>query len=49
MRVLTLSSAVLFLLVAIIAFFSNPALGIWCLATSGGCLATWLVYKKQSK
>ena len=50
MKLLTLSPAVLLLIVAAIAFFNNQIiLGILSVAASGASLATWLVYKKQAK
>ncbi|MCX2748990.1 hypothetical protein OOZ51_14370 [Arthrobacter sp. MI7-26] len=49
MKVLTLSAAVIFLIVAIIAFSSNQIMGILSLAAAGASLATWFVYKKQAK
>ncbi|MEJ1180955.1 hypothetical protein ACFC25_10975 [Pseudarthrobacter sp. NPDC055928] len=49
MKFLTLSAAVIFSIVAIIAFFSNQIMGVLSLAAAGACLATWFVYKKQAK
>ncbi|WAH98855.1 hypothetical protein [Arthrobacter sp. MMS18-M83] len=45
MKFLTLSAAVIFSVVAIIAFSSNLATGIWSLAAAGATLATWSVYR----
>ncbi|MGO4583241.1 hypothetical protein AB4Z38_05025 [Arthrobacter sp. 2RAF6] len=50
MKLLTISAAVMLLIVAIIAFFSNQIImGIVSLAASGANLATWFVHKKQTK
>lgn len=49
MKFLALTAAVASLIVAIIAFFSNLAMGVLSLAAAGASFATWLVYKKQSK
>lgn len=49
-KFLTLSAAIMLLIVAIIAFFNNQIImGILSLAASGANLATWFVYKKQAK
>jgi hypothetical protein len=50
MKLLTLSPAVLLLIVAAIAFFNNQIImGILSVAASWANLATWLVYNKQTK
>ncbi|MDQ0210914.1 hypothetical protein [Arthrobacter bambusae] len=50
MKLLTISAAVMLLIVATIAFFSNQIImGILSLAAAGANLATWLVFKKQAK
>ncbi|MBB6404210.1 hypothetical protein [Arthrobacter sp. AZCC_0090] len=49
MKFLTLSAAVVFLIAAVIAFFNNLAMAVLSLAAAGASLATWFVYKKQSK
>lgn len=50
MKLLTLSPAVMLLIVAAIAFFNNQIMvGILSAAASVANLATWLVYKKQTK
>ncbi|MGM7775432.1 hypothetical protein ACSVHC_05345 [Arthrobacter sp. KNU-44] len=50
MKLLTLFPAVLLLIVATIAFFNNQTImGILSVAASGANLATWPVYKKQTK
>ncbi|GAA3318159.1 hypothetical protein [Arthrobacter ramosus] len=50
MKLLTLSAAVMLLIVATIAFFNKQIImGILSVAASGANLATWFVYKKQAK
>ena len=49
MKALTLCAAVIFLIVAIIWFFSNQAAGLLSLAAAGASLATWLVCRKRSE
>ncbi|WP_284751801.1 hypothetical protein [Arthrobacter sp. efr-133-R2A-120] len=50
MKLLTISAAVMLLIVAAIAFSTNQIImGIVSLAASGANLATWFVYKKQTK
>ncbi|WP_332601608.1 hypothetical protein [Arthrobacter sp. S2(2024)] len=50
MKLLTLSAAVMLLIVATIAFSTNQIMmGILSVGASVANLATWLVYKKQTK
>ena len=50
MKLLTISGAVMLLIVAAIAFFNNQIImGILSLAAAGANLGTWLVSKKQAK
>jgi hypothetical protein len=50
MKFLTLSAAVMFLIVATMAFLNNQIImGILSLAATGANLATSFVYKKQAK
>lgn len=50
MKLLTISGAVMLLIVAAIAFFTNQIImGILSLAAAGANLGTWLVAKKQAK
>lgn len=49
MKLLTLSAAALFLIAAVIAFFSNPPMAVLALVASVAMVATWIVYTRQSK
>ncbi|MCD4853497.1 hypothetical protein LN996_21970 [Arthrobacter sp. AK01] len=49
MKLLTLTAACLFLITAVIAFFSNPPMAALSFTASVAMVATWVVYKKQSK
>ncbi|UKA63762.1 hypothetical protein [Arthrobacter sp. FW306-04-A] len=49
MKLLTLSAAVMSLIVAIIASFSNLAMAVFSLAAAAASLATWFGYRKQSR
>lgn len=49
-KFLTLSAAIMLLVVAVIAFFNNQIIiGMLSIAASGASLATWFVYGKQAK
>ncbi|MDP9936682.1 MULTISPECIES: hypothetical protein [Paenarthrobacter] len=49
MKLLTLTAAAMFFITAVIAFFSNPTMAALSLTASLAMVATWVVYKRQSK
>jgi hypothetical protein len=49
MKVLTLTAAVILLIVAIISFVGNQATWVLSLAASAASLATWFVYRRNAK
>ncbi|MHC6219828.1 hypothetical protein [Arthrobacter sp. MMS24-S77] len=49
MKLLTLSAAVMSLIVAITASFSNLAMAVLSLAAASASFAIWFVYRKQSR
>lgn len=49
MKLLTLISAALFFLAAVIALVSNPPMAVLSFVASVAMGATWIVYKSQQK
>lgn len=49
MKLLTITAACLFLVTAVLAFFSNPQIAALAFAAALAMVATYIVYKRQSK